>query len=149
MSRVCCSLRTADVSPPSSPLKDVLRVEFLLAHRHWGTFGKLSSSSLIATEGRFASWVPPRLFCRSQAIVCCCFGSILCWSPYLVPLLHTQTVNCRVMKKRSSKLHPGTLTIILQAQHQNLKTLVQLFHVLIRVHRCHPLQQTTGNSFKA
>ena len=50
---MCSSLRTADVSPRSSPLRDVLRVEFLLAHR-------LIASSLIAIEGRFASWVPFR-----------------------------------------------------------------------------------------
>ena len=56
------------------------------------------------------------------------------------------------MKKMSYKFK-GALTIIifwwvLLVLHLNLKRLALLFHILIHVHPCHPLQQTTGTGSK-
>ena len=64
---------------------------------------------------------------------------------------HTQMIS-RVMKKISNKFHKGTLTTIFFLIYfagiaSKLEKIGPNFQVLIHVHPCYPLQQTTGNSF--
>ena len=72
-----------------------------------------------------------------------------------MPLTHKENVLVElkdIIKKISHKIYQEEPTIIiflviLGGIALNLKKQSQLFQVSIHDHSCHPLQQTTGNSF--
>ena len=80
------------------------------------------------------------------------FGELVCWYwglNFLVPLpIHKTHAPVELWRIYQTNLQRSTeynnFWWVLQALHWNLKNLAQLFQVLIHVHPCHPLQQTTG-----
>ena len=74
----------------------------------------------------------------------------------IMPLLTCiEKCSCRVVRMIMKQISLGSINHnqmfwwFLEAYHQNLKRLAQLFKALIHVHLCHVLQQTTVNSFNA